>query len=140
MNKFEEALALLHNLKIGFKKKDVTDSDIACVVKHAYPTIHKALTQAAEIERGDKVVVNGWRPIESAPKDGTEYLCTDGKYIEIGLYDYGYEIRNNGDYMAGGYGSNYETGKGNLYAAPTRWMPLPHPPMIAAASEASDEN
>lgn len=83
--------------------------------------IRQALTQTA---RGDD-----WQDISTAPKDGKEILISDGLYVEIGLWDYGWCVRNNGDYYDGGYGRNYETKhEWSDYKPPTHWQPLPEPP------------
>lgn len=67
-----------------------------------------------------------WQPIETAPKDGTQVLITDGTGLcavaswedyAAELYD-GVGWRDAGDM---GWG-------GTVYHAPTHWMPLPSPP------------
>ena len=80
------------------------------------------------------IAEHGWQPIETAPRDGTEILITDGTYVEIGLFECrNFVVRNNGDYLDGGYGRNYRTGvkfEYLEYAVPTNWMPLPQPPTM----------
>lgn len=54
-----------------------------------------------------------WRPISEAPKDGTDVLVWDGRYVRIG---YGMD----GDdpvWQADGF-----------FFRPKVWMPLPDPP------------
>lgn len=57
---------------------------------------------------------NGWRPIETAPKDGRLLLmCRESGFCAfIGHFEYG-------AWMEG------ETG---ILRDPTHWMPLPEPP------------
>jgi hypothetical protein len=55
-----------------------------------------------------------WQKIDSAPRDGTGVLLSDGKNIEVGSWDEGYTH---------GWGST----RGN-WLNPTHWMPLPNPP------------
>lgn len=72
--------------------------------------------------------VPGWRPIESAPKDGTEVLVLiREKVIRLGWY-FRPSSRTEGWCD--------ESGKS---IRPTHWMPLPAPPVSAlrSASEAS---
>jgi hypothetical protein len=61
-----------------------------------------------------------WRPIETAPMDGTEILGWCGDYVDICYmvdhYSYGEVWRTAKCEDFGGY----ET--------PTHWMPLPDPP------------
>lgn len=84
------------------------------------------------VELKAKLAKTEWQPIESAPRDGTEILITDGSYVEIGLFECSnFVVRNNGDYLDGGYGRNYRTGvkfEYLEYAVPTHWMPRPEPP------------
>lgn len=72
-----------------------------------------------------------WRPIETAPEGR-------GLMIWCGDYEFGYctkgrwYVFNNGDYIDGGHGRDYECGDsggyGEDYPMPTHWMPLPEPP------------
>ena len=76
----------------------------------------------------------GWRPIETAPKDGALIVLGArngvwlGKYVPV--YQSGYRPENpwssmllNHDYMA------------ERYTRPTHWMPLPPPPTSAEGVE-----
>ncbi len=66
-------------------------------------------------------VVSGWKPIESAPKDGRWLLGweADGEFMDAP----GYIIMhfNNGAWERDG-------DEFSLYVEPTHWMPLPLPP------------
>ena len=63
----------------------------------------------------------GWQPIETAPKDGTQFLATgveaDGRKNPRRRWGvaYWYERR----WLGGHF---------NSHCPPTHWMPLPHPP------------
>ncbi len=58
-----------------------------------------------------------WRPIETAPKDGTLVLTWDGERRYVAMYDCGW-------YIGIERGPNIE---------PTHWMPLPEPPQPASS-------
>lgn len=81
MSKFDEALEA-----IEFNKSVVVnDAAIAEIVywnqiQPYMETIRTSLTQAAEIERGDKVVVDrreveGWWEMDCAPRNQTLFVC-----------------------------------------------------------------
>lgn len=57
-----------------------------------------------------------WRPIETAPKDGTDILIWSRAGREIGKYLAGREAWL-------GHGDN-----GSGWRTPTHWQPLPEPP------------
>lgn len=62
---------------------------------------------------------NGWQPIETAPKDGTNVLLccyNNGKYVSIHMACYAKGV--DGNYRWYGEYDGYET----------HWMPLPAPP------------
>ncbi len=80
-----------------------------------------------------------WRPIETAPKDGTSVLIAGGTYnydASADPRDYPFE----GVKIAwwdrsawnGGNGSEYD---GEYWHEPTVWMPLPAPPAAPEAKE-----
>jgi hypothetical protein len=59
-----------------------------------------------------------WQPIETAPKDGTEVLVTEGTTFAVASYD-----------LYGGWRDMGDMGWGGMcYTQPTHWMPLPSPP------------
>ena len=59
-----------------------------------------------------------WQPIETAPKDGSLVLITDGTYIEVAKsYGYGWSSSDDLDF-----------GYGNWDSRLTYWMPLPELP------------
>ena len=64
--------------------------------------------------------VAGWRPIETAPKDGTSILVSDGAEVDQAEFwdDRGYWVAIGGK-CAAGNGLGYD---------PTHWMPLPPAP------------
>lgn len=86
------------------------------ILTHAFmaactePEVHREQTQG------------GWRPIASAPKDGTDMLLTDGQYRRVGYW----AKRINAwsiDFAGGGL---------NM---PTHWVPIPPDPPAPGAEE-----
>ena len=68
----------------------------------------------------------GWMPVETAPRDGTEIILTDGADVAAGFWD-------NGDHRPRGEGRwLFECDRGNEQTArrwhPTHWQWLPDPP------------
>lgn len=77
-----------------------------------------------------------WKPIDSAPKDGTWVLLTGGK-IEYGWYEDSQPTVVSGQYstMLNTYPTHghwqfawYDGGHYGWYEEPTHWMPIPDPP------------
>lgn len=71
-----------------------------------------------------------WRPIETAPKDGTRLLLCNASHdsVEVGFWDKGFywTSRNGFDgEWTNGYCDEYER---DVVLKPTHWMPLPEPP------------
>ena len=72
-----------------------------------------------------------WRPIETAPKDGSVFLVTDGNDYALLTYDMTPGCLPDWSYVAAGdvvwhisYGE-----KDALNMRATHWMPLPNPPV-----------
>lgn len=65
-----------------------------------------------------------WRPIETAPMDGTNILVTDGEITQLGWHD---EFDEPGDPWCG------------YIKRPTHWMPLPDPPKHGSGVTRDDE-
>jgi hypothetical protein len=85
----------------------------------------------------------GWMPIETAPKDGTEILLSNGQTVAEGhwLHQEAY-IREHRDLDGRYIGQDESDGcdewmdwSGGMLPEPTHWMPLPPPPGIAASPE-----
>lgn len=69
--------------------------------------------------KDEESIINTWRPIETAPKDGTEILIWDNANVSAVSYsEYVGWTDNLGD-----FGTQY-----NSYPLATHWMPLPSPP------------
>ena len=62
--------------------------------------------------------MNGWQPIETAPKDGLQrVLITDGSRVRESYY------------VKSQFSNGYWNIDGNgAFLAPTHWMPVPSPP------------
>jgi hypothetical protein len=95
---------------------------------------------AAEItrlrkERDEARAAITWRPIETAPKDGTHvflYVPGDSLYPTVGHYDtreYFMKEYGDADYMDEGWrwSYGYPADFHDDALEPTRWMPLPTP-------------
>lgn len=67
-----------------------------------------------------------WKPIETAPRDGTEVILHDRGTVGSGFWS-----KSDGAYRADD-GWFWEMDRGDLLIArncsPTEWMPLPPPP------------
>jgi len=80
--------------------------------------------------------MNEWQPIETAPKDGTHILLSNGESVSHGhwLYvaAYSREIRDmEGFYVDQDESDGYDGWidfVGGMLPDPTHWMPLPPPP------------
>jgi hypothetical protein len=80
--------------------------------------------------------IANWQPIETAPKDGTWFLMTDGKRMLVAHW---HKYNNTPEFMAmhpnaiqGRWLSPQDHTELDIAAAdldePTHWMPLPEPP------------
>jgi hypothetical protein len=84
----------------------------------------------AEIERLKRVTE--WQPIETAPKDGTEVIVSDGRDVFTARYRLSncandepfFAVSGDGDFFNRGTDWNFEPD----YRWPTHWMPLPDAP------------
>lgn len=83
--------------------------------------------EASETPGGEQVASDAlfgvWSPIETAPKDETWVILTDGETVECGYYGPTYFIYNP-DWVQYCHRSDYEP----VGITPTLWMPLPSPP------------
>lgn len=71
---------------------------------------------AAELSRLSALVA-GWRPMDSAPKDGTRFLALQGdRHFDCWWKD-------------AGYGEAYWQDDADSEPDPTHWRPLPAPPV-----------
>lgn len=68
---------------------------------------------------------DGWRPIETAPKDGTSILVCDVKSDSVDQVEWSTEFDDDGMWHA--TGGKRKTGNSLGYQAKL-WMPLPRPP------------
>lgn len=65
---------------------------------------------------------HGWRPIETAPKDGTEILVFDGKQIWLVGTEHEMYPKDNGCGCC----------SSSVHYEATHWQPLPKPPSETA--------
>jgi hypothetical protein len=72
--------------------------------------------------------MSDWRPIKSAPKDGT-FILLFGNQHKHNLVNFGGKIVFSGywDAIDSAWCSHGSTAMGPFYS-PTHWMPLPAPP------------
>ena len=95
-------------------------------------------TLASEVRRLQAALREreGWRPIETAPRDGSEILLTNGEVVHEGhwVHDEGgtteyrdLDGRYVGQHDSDGYIGWIDWG-GGMVPEPTHWMPLPAAP------------
>lgn len=71
-----------------------------------------------------------WRPMETAPKDGTDILLVHDKSIQVGGWG---GVSGHSGWIIGEDSSSPETDYLVFFDEPTHWRPLPEPPAIAKA-------
>lgn len=89
---------------------------------------------------GEVEQVSEWKPIETAPKDGTDILLSNGEVVAEGhwlVIEGGiFEHRDmDGRWIGQDERDDYEDWidwAGGMLPSPTHWMPLPPPPKEAA--------
>ncbi len=140
---------LIHAAEAGARARDAaqetvmtSDSDLVRQLREdaeffwRSPYVHdrysKTLTEAAD--RIEALLrEREWRPIESAPRDGTRVLLADANDIETGQWRKGISFPNTMTVIPDGweddrYDANHtfeQDGK-----QPTHWLPLPQPPEV----------
>ena len=77
--------------------------------------------------------LTGWQPIETAPRDGTEILMTNGVNVSSGQWfsEYGGTYDQEGAPNGDGCDDGWSDWSGGMQPDPTHWMPLPPPPIEA---------
>lgn len=84
-----------------------------------------------QAEKAERALAKAWEPIESAPRDGTEFQAWMGYWeprCRINPDTEAFEIWGRVDYDQDGWDTY-------LHLAPTHWMPLPEPPATKEAGE-----
>lgn len=86
-------------------------------------------------------VMEGWRPIETAPRDGTTIMLWHGKSglrdrVVVGAYDkdaeYPWRFLNNPFPLIEFQHGEDDNGMENAFTSePTHWLPLPQPPSVS---------
>lgn len=108
----------IHELPEKWREQSIAPKD------DCLPTLY--LRHAAELEAA---LANQWRPIETAPKDGTLVLLVQPwRRTAIGSYRIDQMAHDAGPtWLADDY-DEYSTGYASTPLAPAYWMPLPAPP------------
>jgi len=90
--------------------------------------LHRTLADAIDVHLADKAGarVDGWMPIESAPKDGRELWLFDGDQEPSQFVGF-YADDPNGPYWA--YSEQLVMDVVGV-SSPTHWMPLPPGPTV----------
>jgi hypothetical protein len=105
------------------------------LIEDSIITIEQLLDAQAQLleqlERLQAAAPESWRPIETAPKDGTPVL--------LGWYETWPKLEWVTESAAAGNADIARQGAGYLHGYATHWMPLPKPPVISAGKEVSDE-
>lgn len=72
--------------------------------------------------------MTGWRPIETAPRDGTRLLLWNGDHV-LGWFETAIEFTTRvNDWVSGlASAAGYDAGFDRVHGV-THWMPLPDPP------------
>ena len=117
MTQKQKAIEALEEFEIAFKASEESADLLTRMWVEKYPkTIRKALSSIPE-----------WRPIETAPRDGTEFLATDFDrefrctYVENKVVN-----AKNSHYLAVFVRKRrYSTAA--RFFEPSHWMPLPKP-------------
>jgi hypothetical protein len=109
-------VAELEGVLVDIRDDEECSFSIACIVTKALgggPKTLAALTQPAQL------APSAWRPIETAPQDGTYVLVVEGQFVSQARFvsDSGWFEANNDptDHWGGPF-------------SPTHWQPMPLPP------------
>ena len=102
------------------------------------PKFTHTATITISAEELNRMLPGGWRPIESAPKDGTRILACD-RYQDLFV---AYWMNDRAWFRHSGwvyYTNDYEGSDGCMVfnigeCQPTHWMPLPSPPDLTPAT------
>jgi hypothetical protein len=87
------------------------------------------LARVDHIADAGEMVVDGWQPIETAPKDETVIILGRRMHDFGFIRGYGYFEGKPGSFLSGWITTGFDPVMSNLgLAAPTHWMPLPKPP------------
>ena len=85
----------------------------------------------SKVVRAALVTLQGWQPIETAPKDGSSIWLWNGREMIVGWWETSRPFPNSdhfNDWCSGHETAGiYEAGFTRVYG-PTHWMPLPEAP------------
>ena len=100
-------------------------------------------SQISQNEQQPKQIHDGWKPIETVPKDGTQVIikCSGGR-VATAFYDDKPFVGEGWHVVVpflGGFGSGTDTFIYFSEDMPTHWMPLPEAPTTSLTSETNTE-
>jgi hypothetical protein len=102
-----------------------------------YPdSLWGAYNEGVLAQQAAPAIPEGWQPIETAPKDGTYIMLTNGVNVAQGWWEHQEPcIRENRDTMGNYIDQQEDDGfddwldcEGGMQQSPTHWMPLPPAP------------
>ena len=126
----------LKKFEFGEHVADAFSIAVGCPDEVSVPLF--TTTQAEAYADARALEAQQWQPIETAPKDGTNIILTDGKRVTVGNWHrekpYIHEYRD----VAGNYAGQDESDGFDGWVdwsggiTPAHWMPLPAPPSTPA--------
>lgn len=121
---------------------DVISHDLEFIaeMRASLPTLIttiRALMEAVEEKVGNPNL-NGWQPIETAPKDGTGIIVIDmsAEKPEPGYANWIFDCWSAVDGEFEGAEGDEALFHAMVWVSPTHWTPLPQPPAIRSKGEA----
>ena len=120
---FNEVMGLIRQCMLEkTKDSDLSNEDLSAI---------KTILAALQLSLDAVEPVDAWRPIETAPKDGTAVRVWDGSYQLDAWFDIddGFSGDPNPLWLSGD-GNDNSCGYYYTPCNPTHWQPLPTPPTL----------